>query len=369
MQLDDPIISQGSQLSPWEKFNTGLEVFESLDKEHDLLDRDLRPFAEEADQLQGLSIVTVVDDAWGGFASAYAERVEDEYGRVPRWIWGLENERSVDERRAQMDKQINGVRSLLSLQSSGSLYLPLTNTASSPLPAYLSYDPASRWHTSALQMAGLESITLPSRLRVDNPARTMMADLEMAFTAENPNQKILDLSMSAKVDSSRRTNGIVNGPANGADAMDLDEPDEPEALDIALSPGVRSSAQRTGGRKQHTFSRVDVLRGHWTLSSPRDPFSSSALTARSYETTHLFPLPSSYPHIFRFPRHSSEEGLAVHARIASTSEVAERLQQSARVMGGAVEVEEREEMYAELRRMAEEYVEGWDAGSDSGSDD
>jgi Tubulin domain len=80
-----------SVLMPFEKWNTGEELFISLDKEHDLLDRDLRLFAEESDQLQALQIITGVDNAWGGFATRYLERLKDEFGKTSIWIWGLED--------------------------------------------------------------------------------------------------------------------------------------------------------------------------------------------------------------------------------------------------------------------------------------
>ena len=64
-------------------------MFVNLDREHDLLDRDLRPFAEECDQLQGLQIITGADDAWGGFAAKYLERMRDEFGKSCIWVWGL----------------------------------------------------------------------------------------------------------------------------------------------------------------------------------------------------------------------------------------------------------------------------------------
>ena len=76
---------------PFEKWATGKDLFSSLDKEHDLLDRDLRPFAEEADHIQGIQILTTFDDAWGGFASDYLERLRDEYGKTVIWVWGLED--------------------------------------------------------------------------------------------------------------------------------------------------------------------------------------------------------------------------------------------------------------------------------------
>ena len=67
-------------------------MFNSLDKEHDLLDRDLRLWAEECDQMQGVQVFAGADDAWGGFAGRYAERIRDEYGKVEIWVWGMEGE-------------------------------------------------------------------------------------------------------------------------------------------------------------------------------------------------------------------------------------------------------------------------------------
>lgn len=81
----------GSALMPFENWNAGEDLFSSLDKEHDLLDRDLRLFAEEADQMQGIQVLAGVDDAWGGFAARYIDRIRDEYGKTAIWFWGVED--------------------------------------------------------------------------------------------------------------------------------------------------------------------------------------------------------------------------------------------------------------------------------------
>lgn len=81
----------GSSLMPFEKWNVGEDLFSSLDKEHDLLDRDLRPFVEEADQMQAIQVMTSLDDAWGGFTARYLDRLRDEYGKTAVWVWGLED--------------------------------------------------------------------------------------------------------------------------------------------------------------------------------------------------------------------------------------------------------------------------------------
>lgn len=80
-----------SSLVPFERWATGEDLFASLDKEHDIVDRDVRPFVEEADQMQGIQIFTTLDDAWGGFAARYLERLRDEYGKTAIWVWGLQD--------------------------------------------------------------------------------------------------------------------------------------------------------------------------------------------------------------------------------------------------------------------------------------
>lgn len=44
---------------------------------------------EECDGLQGLQIVTGVDDAWGGWAARWMERLRDEFGKLGIWVWGV----------------------------------------------------------------------------------------------------------------------------------------------------------------------------------------------------------------------------------------------------------------------------------------
>lgn len=85
-----PDLALGDRLLPFENWDLGTELFENLDREHDLLDRDLRPWVEECDQLQGFQVFAGADDAWGGFAARWVERMGDEYGRKSVWIWGME---------------------------------------------------------------------------------------------------------------------------------------------------------------------------------------------------------------------------------------------------------------------------------------
>ncbi len=154
----------GSALMPFERWGTGEELFRSLDREHDLLDRDLRPFAEEADQMQGLQVFASWDDAWGGFAGQYLERLRDEYGKTPIWVWGLhEPVRAGIPRDKRLLRLANKARALVDAYRQADVVVPL---AVPPfLPSSVHLDVSSAWHSSALLASALESATLPTRLK------------------------------------------------------------------------------------------------------------------------------------------------------------------------------------------------------------
>ncbi|CRK27557.1 hypothetical protein BN1723_018309, partial [Verticillium longisporum] len=78
-----------SSIRPFDKWPLGQELFQSLDKEHDIADRDFRSFVEEADQMQAIQVFTSLDDAWGGFAAEYLDRMRDEYPKATILVWGL----------------------------------------------------------------------------------------------------------------------------------------------------------------------------------------------------------------------------------------------------------------------------------------
>jgi len=76
---------------PFESFGMGRDLFNQLNREHDLLDRDFRLFAEECDQMQGVQIFTSAEDAWGGFAAEYVAALRDEYSKTGIMTWGLQD--------------------------------------------------------------------------------------------------------------------------------------------------------------------------------------------------------------------------------------------------------------------------------------
>ncbi|KAL1637789.1 mtDNA inheritance, partitioning of the mitochondrial organelle [Neofusicoccum ribis] len=242
-----------SQLMPFEGWGVGEELFAGLDKEHDLLDRilktrhrsDLRPFIEECDQLQGLQVLSSVDDAWGGFSSRYVERLRDEFGKLSIW----------DKKLLQLT---NHARSLHAISPNSSAYIPLA-AAPTALPPYLqTLDPASRWHTSALQATALESATLPTRLRAP-AAASPLAHLEAVINA-NGTRRIAAarLSVADPAALAQTLAARMEDEKNQTGNEEAEELDRDNAFDVALSrvgPAPRKPA------RDALFGRVECLRG------------------------------------------------------------------------------------------------------------
>lgn len=366
-----------SSLMPFEKWQTGEELFSSLDREQDLLDRDLRPFLEECDQLQGLQVISSIDDAWGGFTARYLERINDELGKGCRWVFGL-NDTKLTTRERRMLRAANLAQSLYSLNPSASVHIPISSSPTT-LPSYISIDASSPWHNAALQAIMVESITLPTRLRSSEIARASFNELETSLNNDG-NRRIVAGGMSVDDPGHLGSEGgsdmqqdtrMTNGIANGHD--ELDE----AALDFDVFPNIRGMMGEGGrrlGRRTHTFSKMEALRGPWRSpmeiqslnEDSRDPFVGGPKTS-THQTRLLFPLLSSYPRIFRFD--NRPEQLAVKAVLSTTTGVADQIKELGVSARRFIGIDEREALCDGLNHMAEEYEEGWSDLDESDDDD
>ncbi|KAK3116768.1 mtDNA inheritance, partitioning of the mitochondrial organelle [Teratosphaeriaceae sp. CCFEE 6253] len=367
-----------STLMPFERWETGEDLFASLDREHDLLDRDLRLFLEECDQLQGVQVLTGIDDAWGGFAAKYLERLSDDLGKGCRWVFGLQDGKRVS-RQKEMLRIANTAQSMQALNGAASMHAPLTSFPA-PLPSYLSMmDAESRWHTSALQVALIESVTLPTRLRQQESGRATFDQMETTLSNEG-NRRIAaaGLSVSEVTDPAVQANGnhdsrMLNGHTNGG-MQDAPEDTGPKC-DIDFFPALTATVtgSRASGRRVHTFSNLTALRGP---AEPTDDADSMASLLRdrmgegprtaTYRSDLLFPALSSYPPIFHLP--SNPNKFAVNVMLATNTGMADRIRAIESVARRSVGLGEREALCDGLVTMAEEYEEGWSDGEEYGED-
>ncbi|CAK3802245.1 related to DML1 [Lecanosticta acicola] len=364
-----------SSLMPFERFQTGEELFANLDREHDLLDRDLRPFLEECDQLQGIQIFSSTDDAWGGFTSRYLERISDELGKGCRWVFGLQHTQRTSRERQALQMS-NVAQSIYGIDQSASMHIPLASLPSS-LPSYAVIDGTSKWNTSALQAAAAESMTLPTRLRSAQGARATFDDLESTLNGDGMRRIAacaLSVQDAAQLEDDAQTNGHSDDRiTNGYHVEDEVEDKEPEG-DIDLFPELTTQSVRGQQRRRtHLFSKMQSLRGPWKTTTEleesdarlHDRFSASRARTSRHQSALLFPVLSSYPKIFQLQ--SNPHKLAINATLSTSTAIADRIRSIVGVARRMVGIDEREALCDGLTTMAEEYEEGWD--SDDASDD
>lgn len=388
VQLNEYELS--STLMPFENWNVGEDLFNSLDKEHDLLDRDLRPFAEEADHMQGVQLMASVDDAWGGFAARYMDRIRDEYGKTAVTFWALEDGLSSIPREKRFMKLSNTARSVAEISPQASIFVPMT-LPSAKLPDYVVIDSKSQWHVSALLATALESMTLPSRLKLQDGSRETIDQLTSALNI-NGNQNIAKLRMSIDQEKSVNGNHRLDPQTQGGDSRaplqerrvantHADEYEgEPNTLDMEFFPpetGEQVRGQRNA-KKPHVFGQAEYNRSDEEKNTndaneidegyERARRRAAGLPIIHKTTTPLpFPLLDSFPHIFARAS-SSSSSLGVSTSLTTDTTVALRIKNLQHVVSRAISFDEREALSNTLGELTEAYEEGWDSGSDDDDD-
>ncbi|RVX66660.1 hypothetical protein B0A52_09473 [Exophiala mesophila] len=366
-----------SQLMPFEKWSSGEELFENLDREFDLIDRDARPFVEEADHMQGFQIFSGIDDAWGGFAGRYLDALRDEYGKTSIWVWGIEDKSTVTRPKKQL-RACNTVRSICSMGQQASMLTRLA-TPPSHLPGYVNLGNGSDWTTSALLCAGLESITLPTRFGAGAPKRSNLSFLEDTLNT-NGNQNLFELQATitnTQPHPNSPQNGIRPAPPNPRNqGAQQDTFPEPSHLDIHYSPaGEESSA----AQRSHVFAQIECDRDRLESSSRAATLTPDERLRRRlneesvvevFQTGLQFPLLDSFPsRLFQTSQQDNSHGLDIVAALACTSKMQHKLLDLRNETFRLMALDEREAVYNDLTQLSQNYSIGWDSGSDSGDDD
>ncbi|KAF7450113.1 Tubulin [Pyrenophora tritici-repentis] len=365
------------KLMPFESWDVGMELFEKLEREVDLVDRDLRPFVEECDGIQGLQIFTGVDDAWGGWASGWIERLRDEYGKMSIWTWGLGDQgaNASTPRERRLQQIANSARSLQILGEQSSVYVPMSNSPAK-LPSYLSLDATSLWHIAALQVVGLESMTMSSRLRSTLGGRGTLQDLENTINSTGK-RRIAKFEMNIAdpdVLSDKAFDEARNAEKVGSTTSRQTSEGDSELAKFDIDVFTRDYRTARGkGKKEHIFGRAEATRGEWSVSeaSERDPHDRfySGPAVQRYTAPLLFPLLDSFPKLIFDVGTGNATKLAVHTGITTSTAVAEQIRAVEQLVKRLVGIEEREALCNGLQVLAEEYDEGWDSGTDSDDDE
>ncbi|KAL3469180.1 tubulin domain-containing protein [Aspergillus californicus] len=363
VQLNDYEVN--SSIMPFEDWTLGEELFNDLDKEHDLLDRDVRPFAEECDQLRALQIFTGSDDAWGGFAAKYVDRIVDEYGKKAVLVWAIEDGKRLPQA-SKFKREMNKARSLYSISPQSTMYTPLIDPPKR-LPGTVQLNNQSKWYTSALISMAMESVTLPTRLRPyqgfeaflagdDNTRRIYELQASIIQPKENDNNQA---SKSSR--EQNRAESSQTGPSKLKTSFDFDFTyDSPDS------------------DKAHVFNQVQVFRG----AEPDDEDEGSTKDdlgilrkMRLYNSEamfHRFHTPLQYPILDSFPNDllalpKPEQKINMLAALTASTRTGERMKIMESVAGRVIGVDERENLVNGLGEIRESYETGW--MSDFESDD
>lgn len=282
----------------------------------------------------------------------------------------------------------NVAQSIYQMVPQASMYIPITTVPKSTPPYLSNFDANSSWHTSALQVAAIESITLPSRLRPTDSARATL-DMFEATISNDGKRRIAQLDYtlthpstltSASANGHSGNDHRINGHSQTAN--DINDNDDPAAdQDIDLTPHRAASDNPSSRHQKRTkgtiFGLSRTLRGKWrstleieeTNIAARDRFASGP-RIQDYQSTLLFPIIDSYPSIFDFRGSGGwAKEVAVRASLSTSSGVAKRIRELERASRWLVGVEEREVLRDGLIGIAEEYEEGWSSGEDEDDED
>ena len=205
-----------------------------------------------------------------------------------------------------MQQIANSARSLQILGEQSSVYVPMSNSPAKS-PGYLSLDATSLWHIAALQVAGLESMTMSSRLRSTLGGRGTLQDLENTINSTGK-RRIAKFEMNIAdpdVLSDKAFDEAGNAEKVGSStSRDTSEGDS-ELANFDIDVFTRDYRTARGkGKKEHIFGRAEATRGKWSVSEagerdPHDRFYSGPAVQRYVTMSFFTPLLSRSSHSVR----------------------------------------------------------------------
>ncbi|PKS12910.1 hypothetical protein jhhlp_000250 [Lomentospora prolificans] len=173
--------------------------------------------------------------------------------------------------------------------------------------------------------------------------------------------------MSASLNLQGRHNlaRLQLGVGDGRAATDASSALDVDLFDLTERKGKEPKAR--GG----PFGRVFVQRGDRRSAEQEDAVfqalfdetTNNAPTSR-YKSPLSYPLPDSFPKIYKLPTNDSATSLTVDTLLSTDAQVSVSAKALRRLVLPALRGDEREVVGNALAELAEEYHEGWSSGSD-----
>ncbi|ROT38845.1 dml-1 [Sodiomyces alkalinus F11] len=346
-----------SSIQPFDKWSLGEDLFQSLEKAHDMMDRDLRPFIEEADQMQAIQVFTSLDDAWGGFAAQYLDRMRDEYPKTTLWTWGTQA-----SRQARLQR-LNLTRSIVAICKQVSMLVPLSLPVGR-LPSNTCLAQDSLWERSALMSTAIETATLVSRLR-QTEARRSLGDV-VARINTNGGQTIGRLQMIAsevKEEKDEVDERLRPSHRNHDSAGDVIE---------FFNVTRRHGSSRSTGTQNRVFGQSITIRtsdqSSEGIDAGYDDLSPRWAGEEKLYKDYIclpFPILDSFPEIYKdWQGNPMGEAIGVTSTLSTDSSISGALKELRNSITPYLPAEDREDTINELSEIAEAFEEGW--SSDGG---
>ncbi|KAG4304501.1 hypothetical protein PORY_002211 [Pneumocystis oryctolagi] len=224
--------------SPFYTFNQGKDLFRDISKENDLFESHLRPFLEECDNIQGLTMFSEINNGWGGFVSSYLDSIRDEMPKLCIWTFSIDTEIN------------NDIEALLSIHEATSMFSVFNKN---PDYNYEKFNSKSIWHTSAFYFSVIESLLIPCHSTIN-------------FMSMNDITSLINLYSYKKI-SYLKVN--LKNSISGWLGLKLENPVE---------------------------SSLEIFRNSKNQKATSEIKSSSVLTTYHHST--ILPSPKSFPNIF-----------------------------------------------------------------------
>ncbi|KAJ3034989.1 Protein misato 1 [Rhizophlyctis rosea] len=155
-------------------FTQGQDLFANADFRDDFGDERLRFFVEECDSLQGFNITADAINGFSGLSASIVEYLREEFPKKTSMVFGLHDhpvlEKTEKDRKVNQLRNVNAALATSHLAEHSSLYVPIFAPAPKDLDPngwskYLQTDFSKLYHWSAYIAAGLDTVTLPYRLK------------------------------------------------------------------------------------------------------------------------------------------------------------------------------------------------------------
>ncbi|KAG0698563.1 Misato segment II tubulin-like domain-containing protein [Suillus ampliporus] len=269
-------------------WSVGQELFRRYNEETELMEGAFRLLVENCDNFQGLQMMH--DTAtFGGFSHAFLTFFRDEFLKASTlnfsFLSGADPNHAGIDNSLDTKRIINDALCLQSLHQLSDITFPIFNpsrwsTLESALSQELSYDRNSLYHTSAVMSSLVETATLPLRLKGSRG--------DIAMIADHLNWR--------KCSRFGQLGGIVSLPFPATETTFTN-------LQCNFSTGLLNQDEHT------VFARRNVTRG--LLDQDLTAFNAwcdlSSLQEPLISSTHApaYPVPTSFPSIFRHTRPAS----------------------------------------------------------------